>query len=440
MSLPRERRIFRSFDGGASCSGEAVRPETYRSLRDFGSCDLPFIPRGQGLSYAAASFGASSLSIDMRAFDRILDYDSKSGDVVVEAGITLGALHRFLRGKWRYLSAQPGHGSITVGGAIAANVHGKNQARDANFDAQVVDVKLLHPTHGMQILSSSVNSDVFEATCGGFGLTGVIVSARLKTQPLASDEMELTVHEVDDPVAGAKLMQRLAPSVALVHSWHDFTRPEGDGFVVSGTFAADQDVRPLPAQMVSLSADWRAAFPPSLINATSIRAMNALYRKLNRPGSLRMPVTSALFPIHGKESYFKLFGRRGFLEYQAVVPDAAFAEYVARVREAARKFGTPIALAAGKYFSGKASLLKFSGTGICLAIDVPRNATSHLLFDAFDRILLDTNSIPNIVKDSRLPPAVVEAAYPEYGRFKKIVSTWDPRRLFRSELSQRLGL
>ncbi len=440
MSLPRERRTFRSFDGGTCCIAEAIRPDSYRSLRALAGCDSPWIPRGQGLSYSAASFGASSLSIDMRAFDRILDYDSTSGDVVVEAGITLGALFRFLLAKGRYLPIQPGHGRITVGGAVAANVHGKNQARDGNFETQVVDIKLFHPSHGMQVLSRSLTSDVFEATCGGFGLTGVIVSARLKTQPLASGVMELTVHEVADPVAGAKLMQRLAPSVQLVHSWHDFTKPEGDGLVVSGTFATDQGTRPRSERSVDLSADWRAAFPVSLINAVSIRAMNALYRKLNGVGSVRIPVASALFPVHGKETYFRLFGRRGFHEYQAVVPDSAFAEYVGRVRDAARKFSTPIALAAGKCFSGRANLLKFSGTGICLAINVPRNASSHLLFDAFDRVLLDTNGVPNIAKDSRLPHAVVQAAYPDYDRFAKIVAAWDPRRLFRSELSRRLGL
>ena len=122
------------------------------------------------------------------------------------------------------------------------------------------------------------------------------------------------------------------------------------------------------------------------------------------------------------------------------MPDGAIAEYVFRVREVARKFSTPIALAAGKRFDGQASLLKFSGTGTCLAINVPRNASSPLLFESFDRILLDTNAIPNIAKDSRLPRAVVEATYPDYDRFVKIVSAWDQRRLCHSELSRRLGL
>ena len=440
MSLPRWRQTFRSFDGGTRCDTEAVRPESYRALRGLSDRDLPCIPRGQGLSYVAASFGTATVSIDMRAFDRILDYDSTSGDVSVEAGITLGALFRFLRGKRRYLPVQPGHGRITVGGAIAANVHGKNQMRDGNFDRQVVDVTLFHPSHGMQVLSRSLDADLFEATCGGFGLTGIIVSARLRTQPLTSEAIELTVHDVADPMAGAQLMQRLAPSAALVHSWHDFTRPKGDGVVVSGTFASDQGADPIPERGIALSADWRATLPLPLINAATIPAMNALYRRLNPPGSLRIPVAKALFPIHGKESYFKLFGRRGFLEHQAVVPDGAIAEYVFRVREVARKFSTPIALAAGKRFDGQASLLKFSGTGTCLAINVPRNASSPLLFESFDRILLDTNAIPNIAKDSRLPRAVVEATYPDYDRLVKIVSAWNQRRLCHSELSRRLGL
>ncbi|MBQ0823538.1 FAD-binding oxidoreductase [Microvirga sp. HBU67558] len=431
---------LRSFDGGVHCDVHALRPESYRAISALAAGHTPLVPRGQGLSYVAASFGPTSTAVDMRSFDRVLDYDSDTGDVVVEAGITLASLFEFLLRKGRYLPVQPGHGQISVGGCIAANVHGKNQARDGTFYDQVHQITLFHPRHGIVTVSREQSPTIFETTCGGYGLTGLILTAHLKTRRIPGGTVTLKISAVDRPETGMELMRTAASACDVIYSWHDLIGSTGSGLVVTGCF----DEGPLGAErhqrQREISSNWRAAMPISLQTALVGRAVNTLYRLLNQPGEKKVHLREALFPAQGKEVYFRLFGRAGFHEYQAIVPGSQFSDYVAQVQACARKHRLPIVLASGKSFEGVPTLLRFTGAGTCFAINVPRTGSSLSFLSELDGIAIDLGCRPNIIKDARLPRSVVEATYPDYDRFKRLLTEWDPERMFRSELSERLGL
>ncbi|MBA1158175.1 FAD-binding oxidoreductase [Microvirga mediterraneensis] len=434
------QKCLRSFDGGVLCNVRTVKPESYRAISALGPGQTPFVPRGQGLSYAAASFGSSSTAIDMRSFDRVLDYDSDTGEVVVEAGMTLASLFEFLLRKGRYLPVQPGHGQISVGGCIAANVHGKNQARDGTFYDQVQQITLFHPRHGIVTVSREQSPTVFETTCGGYGLTGLILTARLRTRRIPGGTVTMKTSVADRPETGMEMISKAAASCDVAYSWHDMIGTAGSGLVVTGSF----DEGPLETERRqrhrTISSEWRAAMPISVQTALVGRAVNTLYRILNGPGERKVHLREALFPAQGKEIYFRLFGRAGFHEYQAIVPVLQFPEYIAQVRASARKHRVPIVLASGKSFDGVSKLLRFTGAGTCFAINVPRTRTSLDFLAELDGIAIDLGCRPNIIKDARLPRSVVEATYPDYDRFKRLLSEWDPERMFRSELSERLGL
>jgi len=379
------------------------------------------IARGQGLSYAAASFGAAGAAIDMRGFDRILDYDTASGDVVVEAGITLAGLFDFLASKHRYLVVQPGHGQISVGGCIAANVHGKNQSRDGTFYKQVQEVMLFHPRHGAIAVSRQSSPEVFDATCGGFGLTGIILRARLKTAALPSRHMILSIYPAATPEVAADMMRDAASSAEAVYSWHDFIAGKGDGLVALARFDSDQEIRGATRRQKPISAEWRARGLLSSRTSLAGRLINVAYRAFNRPGDYNIAVEKAIFPSQGSEEYFRLYGKRGFHEYQAIVPRQSFGEYVSRVRALAKGCSVPILLASAKYFEGQSFLLRFTGDGICFAINVPRSDESEGFLIELDRIAVELMCRPNIMKDSRLPRAIVEKVYPEYEIFKRFL-------------------
>lgn len=435
-------RTLRSFDGGTVAACNVYRPDRYAVFQQKCAASAPIIARGSGLSYAAAAFVAGGTIVDMRQFDRILSYDEDTGGVEVEAGITLGALYDFLIARNRYLAVQPGYAGISVGGCVAADVHGKNPAKDGTFSTQVIGLRLYHPTHGLVEISREKMSDAFDATCGGYGLTGVIVSAKLATARASGSSLLVRALPVDDPVQGAHVMRNEAAESDFTYSWHDFFSKSGKGLVFTGSFsqAAAKQTRGRPSR---LSAERRAWLPFGIHGATAGRLQNKLFYALHESWSAGrvMGLQQAMFPVHGKEAYFFAFGAPGFHEHQAIVPDPAFPTYIAEVRRLAQKRGAaPIVLASGKSFAGDSSLLRFAGAGTCFSINAPRTRESPRLLDDLNRLVVEMNGRPNIIKDSTLRRNTVEACYPQYGKFRDFVRQWDPQRLFQSELSQRLEL
>ncbi len=442
---PSERRSLVTMDGGIRIADAAVhRPDRHAYFHQHEN-GLPAIPRGAGFSFAAASFGGGAESIEMTAFDRVIDFDTRTGRVEVEAGITLGALFEFLTPRGRYLAVQPGHHRITVGGCIAANVHGKNPARDGTFVAQVETVRLFHPRHGCVDLSRHEEPALFHATCGGLGLTGIIVAARLRTLPLPGTSFRIAHRQVAAITEGADLMAGDSARSDLAYGWFDCSRrgrTHGHGVVVTGQFLSTDEKGPafkLPPSR--FSPKRRARLPIALLNPISIRLVNTAYSwSLLRSRDTVVTLAEALYPTRANELYLSLFGRRGLHEYQALVPRANLAEFVAQLRDDATRASACITLAVAKPFNGTPDLIRFDGSGISLAIEMPRSAAANRLLPEIDRLLVRLGGRPNILKDSRLPRSVFEATYPDCDRLRAVLRRWDPQRLFRSELSERLGL
>jgi decaprenylphospho-beta-D-ribofuranose 2-oxidase len=435
-----------SFDGNDLGRCSFQRPDRY-AFFDCISATRYVIARGAGLSYAAASFGTSSVSVEMTSFDRILRFSAKERIVEVEAGMRIGNLFNFLALHGLYLAVQPGHGALSVGGCIAADVHGKNQLRDGTFLSQVESLRLFHPAHGITDLSNDRNPELFRATCGGYGSTGIIISACLRAAPIPASGIAIEVTSVADAQEIAPQLVAAAAHCDFVYSWHDCTNPSGvfgRGYLVKGRFVNLPPVRrtgPHHARSPLLSAHWRVARGVRIYNRWSTKLMNIAHERMMRNGGVRVQtLDSALFPIHGSEFYFRAFGKHGFHEYQALIPVQCFNQYMLGLRDAIRKARVPITLASAKLFAGTADLLRFSGDGICFALNFPRVAGTMEFMCDLDFLLGEVGGRPNIIKDSRLPQTTVAAAYPEYSRFRSILHAWDPGRLFRSELTDRLEL
>ncbi|WP_027582471.1 FAD-binding oxidoreductase [Bradyrhizobium sp. Ai1a-2] len=445
--VPRAAHSFVSFDGGVRARGYLQQPDRYRFWR--GRLDeTPRISRGAGLSYAGASFLADGLSVSHRAFDRVLDFDSGRNVVEVETGITLSALHRFLSPRGLYLPVQPGHGRISVGGCIAADVHGKNQTRDGTFINQVEEVTLVHPAHGTLQLSPQRDAELFRLTCGGYGLTGHIVCARLRASAAPIPWVEIRAAPFASAEEGFNHLRGAARDADFSYTWHDMSTAGdgfGVGFLIQGSFVPQErapGTTPGIAEAPVLSADGRARLPVPLLNRLSTRMLNSLYRWQQRSAHKGKVVAlaDALFPTHKAQAYFQLFGAAGFREYQAILPYAATASYVDAIRSYLRQKPLPITLSSAKTFAGSRELLRYTGDGISLALNMPAGADADMFMEFLDQRIIEFGGIPNIIKDSRLPRAVVDACYPDAGRFRETLRAFDPKRLFRSDLSERLKL
>lgn len=443
-------RQFISFDGSTRLNGFEARPENYRYLNELNS-NSALISRGAGLSYSAASFGESVCSIDQAQFDRILSFNKEEKWIEVEAGISLGKLYDFLIEHDLFLATQPGHPRITVGGCVAPDIHGKNQFMDGTCINQVLSVKLFHPTHGILDLSPDNEPELFRLTCGAYGLTGNIISCKLKLKSIPSNMAEVTLRPLARIENLASVLRASADKADFIFSWHDFNargQNFGKGFVQEGRFLSDAPqaasilAKQKKAAAQTLNAETRGALPFPIFNPLSVALMNTVYgAKGSSECSFEMSLFDSIFPIQNvKELYFKFFGSAGFHEYQVVIPVENFGSYVEGIRYALQKHDIPITLASAKLFSGKQDLLRFTGDGICFAINFSRGTEANKLLKELDDLVIRCAGVPNIIKDSRLSKDVVAACYPEYDRFRSLLKQFDSKRMYRSELSERLGL
>ena len=176
------------------------------------------------------------------------------------------------------------------------------------------------------------------------------------------------------------------------------------------------------------------------MNRWSLAAMNRLYSFWTKAGERHVPLWNAMFPFAAIPAYFYLYGRRGFLEHQVVIPENAIETYITRFRDLARRHGVPFGLAAMKLFRGPQRLLTFSGDGISLAIETPHSPDARALFANLDILDVELGCRANLLKDARLSPATVARQYPEFDVFRDRLMAFDPSRHFRSMLSVRLGL
>ena len=446
-AAPVEAKRLASFDGAIRTTESVARPDRYRQLEAL-PAEAARTVRGGGYSYAAASFGAKTVVEETSAFNRILAFDAETGILECEAGATLGDLHSVLTPKGWSLPAQPGYPRITVGGCVAADVHGKNQFRDGNFQRHVLGLSLFHPAHGVLELDRRGEPELFDLTCGGLGLTGQIRSVRLQLARLEGCSIRTTRLPIARLEETLSLLEEWAPRSRFLYTWHNFSASGesfGRGFLYAGRFdpTSPGEASTGGERYPLITAENRSKRPFSLFNSATTPLFNRAYELAQERSPRDRPLSlfEFLFPVARKVLYFRLFGRPGFHEIQIVVPRESFSRVAARLREELPRFGVPITLASCKLFEGERRHLRFDGSGLCIALDFPRMAESERLAAFLDALVLEAGGLPNIIKDSRLPLATARACYSEgYDDFRRKLRAFDPRRVYRSEISERLEL
>ena len=417
------------------------RPDRLRMLNDRN--EEFQIPRGAGLSYAPASFGKDKLIRDMCSFDRILEFDESSKIVVVEAGISLKKLLTWSFSKQLFLPVLPGQPEITVGGCVAANVHGKNPYKDGTFMEHVEWIELSHPTLGTKIISRSNEKKIFNATCGGLGLTGIITKVALKLQKLSSEIVILSLKKTESLKNTLEIMKQHT-SDDLLYSWNMGSTlfNFGKGIVTSGTFSDDTNSKtPQIKERKGMSSNDRL-LPFSLWNTLSSPIINSINRKIQSGKNIvKKDVYSALFPFVGTaRMFYGLYGSNGFNEYQVLIKKKYSVEFIDDLTKLIKSEKPSLTILVMKLFNGKQKLLHFSDEGLSIILNLKHCNSTLKFLKKLDDIVISYKALPYIVKDSRLTKEVVEQCYPEYHVFKEILNEIDPKRIFKSELSERMNL
>lgn len=435
------RTRFVTFDGGFESAAEHQRPDRYRHLEaDFGTRKR--IARGAGLSYAPASFGGESIVQEMTAFDRLLSFDPDRRTLRVEAGTEIGTLVGWSAQHRLCVPVVPGYPTITVGGCIAADVHGKNPGRDGTFCNWVEALTLYHPSTGFRSVDRVRDADAFHATCGGYGLTGIIVDATLRLAACPAPNVRV-VHRPVESLEHAIRDIDAAAEADFAYSWHDGAARGtsfGRGILFEGRWT-DEPCPDATMRYRRMTPETRGALPLGLWNPLTIRLANAWFRdRARRHATEVKSAFDAAFPFAKQTLYHRFFGRRGLAELQLLIPDASRDAFARALRALVERFDPPLAMLSIKRFNGTSRALGLSGTGTLLAMDMARSTATAAFLDRLDALAIESGAQPNLAKDSRIPVKLASGTLPAFGAFAETIRALDPDRLYASELSRRLEI
>ena len=409
------------------------------------------IPRGLGRSYNNAAQSAGGLVLSTAWLNQIISLDPATGIAVCEAGTSLEQLMLAGLPHGWFVPVSPGTRQVTIGGVIAADVHGKNHHVAGSFAGHVRDISLLLPSGELRTVTPGSDPRLFWATAGGMGLTGLITRATIQLTKVETSLLKVdTVRTADIDETMAVLAEHDTKHCYTV-AWSDSTATgarTGRSVITSGDFAAAGDL-PASLRAEPLAFDPKPrlgapnAFPVGVLNRYSVRIANEIwYRKApKRRDSEIQSIGQFFHPLDGIRNWNRVYGPGGFRQYQYVLPSGEEAS-VRRSFEMISGLPAPSFVTVLKRFGAAGSgLLSFPRPGWTLACDFPARTPGLLpLLDQLDRLVTEHGGRVYLAKDSRVSRPTLEAMYPRLQEFRAVRSEIDPEGVFASDLSRRLDL
>lgn len=409
----------------------------------------PQIARGLGRSYGDAAMLTDGHVVLMQRLNRFLEFDEAQGLLRVEAGVSLREILEVMIPRGWFLKVTPGTTFATVGGCIAADVHGKNHHRDGSFCMHVLELELMLADGSRLRCSPYLNPDFFWATAGGMGLTGVITEAVLQLQRIETTKLVVNhiaaanIAEAMDILSDPK--QDAPYSVAWIDCLASGNKL-GRSIVMNGRHATVDDL-PVKERQNPLSVVPRKErslpfhLPGFALNSWTVKAFNALYYKYQ--ASSQQPFLTGyqeyFYPLDAIHHWNRLYGKKGFIQYQFVVPAAtAKAALPLLLQELVKSQKSSFLAVLKRFGKQNPGFLSFPQEGFTLAVDIPVKQSLFPFLNQLDEWLLTFKGRVYLAKDARLNPQSFQAMYPRWKEWQAIKQQLDPHNLYVSDLSKRL--
>jgi len=419
--------------------GRLARPERASTLEAL-MRETPGPAMGMFRSYGDTALNDGGDGIVMTRLDRLLAFDAETGVLDAEAGITIGEIMRIFAPRGWIPEIMPGTGFATLGGCIANDVHGKNHHVDGSFFASVESLVLIGPDGKGRRISPKREATLFKATFGGLGLTGVIASARIRLMKAPSRAMEVRESRID--TLGEFIDALDTSDSRFTVGWVDATAKGehlGRGILEEGEFAEyPMDIaKPPRARTIPFNA------PGFALSAPVVKAFNALYfHRVPAEGrTLSRSFAGFFHPLDNLHRWNRLYGKRGFHQFQCVVPISAADAVLQNMLEEISASGLASPLAVLKKMGpGRSGPMSFPMEGFTLAVDFPARARAPGLIRTLEGLTLAAGGRIYLAKDALMSRLAIEDMYPKLDAFRTIVQKADPDGIFETDMARRLAL
>jgi decaprenylphospho-beta-D-ribofuranose 2-oxidase len=408
------------------------------------------IARGNGRAYGDAAIGAQ-FTISTSRLARMRAFDPETGLLTVEAGVLIADILATFAPRGFFMKVVPGTKFVSIGGAIAADVHGKNHHRDGGFGDNLESFELALPTGEIVTCSRSLNIELFAATVGGMGLTGVIVAATIRLFRIETAWMRQETRVAVDLDAAITALEDSASATYSV-AWIDCLARGaslGRSLIYSAEHATRRDKDALQPRLDAFCGARQgrisvpAAFPAWVLNRASVKAFNTLYF---RNGSAQAGAPSLVhwdpyfFPLDSLTDWNRIYGRKGFVQYQCVIPLHRSRAVLAEILDRVSRRGSASFLAVLKMLGESSGLMSFPLRGYTLAMDFPVSRTLFAFLDELDKSVAGASGRLYLAKDARQSRKMLESGYPGLPAFRGLRRQAGAQERFVSQLSARLGL
>jgi FAD/FMN-containing dehydrogenase len=401
------------------------------------------IARGNGRAYGDAALSRHAVLCTLPS-NRILAFDPIDGRITCEAGLLLADLLEFCVPHGFFPPVTPGTRYVTIGGMVAADVHGKNHHGAGSFGHHVEHMLILTADGQVRTASRTENPELFFATIGGMGLTGIALEITFRLLPIETAMIRQETRRAADLDAVLESFEQTAHWTYSV-AWIDCLArgaSMGRSLLFVGEHATAIEA---PADALELPAGRQLRVPFDLpgfvLNGFTVRAFNALYYARGRPGTRIVSCLPYFYPLDALLDWNRIYGPAGFVQYQCVIPKPAGRAGLALLLERIAHAGLGSFLAVLKLFGAeKSGPLSFPMQGYTLALDFPARPAAFNLMLELDAVVADHGGRIYLAKDARAGAALLRRGYPELDSFMTVREAVDPNRKFASLQSERLGL